>query len=158
MSQVKSAAVLISLLGIAVLVAQTSPAGEIYKWTDENGNVHYEDRPSGAPSEERVLLTSRPTNPAAVEAQRASVTERRDSLAETRAAAAEMEQAEEQQRAEAREREERCATYRQRLERFVQSRRLYREDENGERVYLNDEEMREARQKVQQQVEEYCSP
>ena len=47
--------------------------------------------------------------------------------------------------------------YKQRLTRFVQSRRLYKEDENGERVYLDDEETQAAREKTQQQVQEFCN-
>ena len=34
----------------AMTFAAGATANEIYKWTDENGNVHYEDRPSGATS------------------------------------------------------------------------------------------------------------
>ena len=31
----------------AFLVSGPAVAGEIYKWVDEDGNVHYEDRPIG---------------------------------------------------------------------------------------------------------------
>jgi hypothetical protein len=47
--------------------------------------------------------------------------------------------------------------YKERLQRFVTSRRLYREDESGERVYLDEEQSQAARERVQQQVEEHCS-
>jgi hypothetical protein len=43
------------------------------------------------------------------------------------------------------------------LQKFVVSRRLYREDENGERVYLDPEETQAARDRVEGQVEEFCS-
>jgi hypothetical protein len=39
---------------------------------------------------------------------------------------------------------------------MLTSRRLYREDENGERVYLDEAQMQSARDRVQSQVEEYC--
>jgi hypothetical protein len=50
------------LLGFAVLAITAgggAMANEIYKWTDEEGNVHYEDRPTGAATEERMALSYR---------------------------------------------------------------------------------------------------
>ena len=43
-------------------------AAEVYKYTDEDGNVHYGDRPSGNPTEETVYVASRRTDNAAVRA------------------------------------------------------------------------------------------
>ena len=59
-------------------------------------------------------------------------------------------------RAQALEREEKCATSKARLQKFLTSRRLYSQDENGERVYLDQNETLAARERVQNQVEEYC--
>ena len=42
------------------------------------------------------------------------------------------------------------------MQRFVTSRRLYREDEAGERVYLDEAETQAARQRVEDQISEYC--
>ena len=42
-------------------------ASDIYKWTDETGNVHYADIPSGD-FPERVDIESRPTDPDRVQA------------------------------------------------------------------------------------------
>lgn len=131
-------------------------AGEIYKWVDENGNAHYGDRPSGSESEQLVSLKSHRTDPQMVQAR---VQSRLDQQTAREAALAAQPQgpSDEELRAEKREREEKCSTYRARLERFVHSRRLYREDEAGERVYLDEEETLAARERVQNQVEEYCT-
>ncbi len=55
------------------------------------------------------------------------------------------------------ERQEKCATYKARLQKFLISGRLFRADENGERVYLDEEETLAARERVQKRVEKYCS-
>ena len=47
--------------------------------------------------------------------------------------------------------------YQARLTKFTQSRRLYREDENGERVYLDDAETQKTRDRAEQQVLEHCT-
>ena len=50
----------------AILATGTVLASDIYKYTDENGVVHYVDRPTGAASEERVdVVVSNPTPTAA---------------------------------------------------------------------------------------------
>ncbi len=152
-----TAAMTTALLLLAGAMTGMATAGEIYKWVDSDGNVQYGDRPSGAESEVRLHITSRPTDPARIQAQ---TTARLEQQATAREAAANEPAgpSEEELRAEARERTEKCTTYRARLEKFIQSRRLYREDENGERVYLDETETQAARENVQRQVEEYCSP
>lgn len=131
-------------------------AGDIYKWIDKDGNVHYGDRPAGEQTE-RVAIASRPTDTAKVQAMVAARAEARALAVEEQAAAAATGPTQEELRAEARERAQKCNTYKQRLQTFVTSRRLYREDDNGERVYLDEDETRAARERVEGQVDEYCN-
>ena len=142
---------------LVVSASGTTLANDIYKWTDEDGNVHYGDRPTGDETEVRLDISSRPTNSGQVQA----VVEARYAKAvaskEEAAAAAAAGPSEEEIQAEARERAQKCETYRARLQDFVTSRRLYKEDENGERVYLDEAQTQEARQRVEDQVQEYCN-
>ena len=128
-------------------------AGEIYKWTDEEGNVHYSDRPIA--SAERVAIDSRPTDPARVQAEAQARVDDQALVAE-QVASAPQGPTPEEQRAEAREREEKCNMYTDRQTRFTENRRIYRMDENGDRVYYDEEEMRVARARVDDLVEKYC--
>jgi len=59
--------------------------------------------------------------------------------------------------AQADARVEKCSQYRAQLQRFITSRRLYRQDENGERVYLDEDETQAARERVENQVQDYCT-
>jgi hypothetical protein len=156
-STIRTAVKTAGILLLATAVTGTAVAGEIYKWTDPDGTVQYGDRPSGAETEVRLQIASQPTDPERVQAQ---TTARLEQQAAAREAAATEPQGptEEELRTEARERAEKCTMYRARLEKFVQSRRLYRQDEDGERVYLDETETQAARENVQHQVEEYCSP
>lgn len=148
------------LLGFAVLAVTAgggAMANEIYKWTDEEGNVHYEDRPTGAATEERMALSYRRTNPSSVQQRVQSHNESVTARDEARAAKAEAAKAAEAKAAEAADKQKKCESYRARLETFVQSRRLYREDADGERVYLDDTETQQARQKVEELIAEHCT-
>ena len=57
-----------ALCMLALLFSGPAVAGEVYKFVDAQGNVHYGDRPSGDPEEERLDVVSRATDPAAVQA------------------------------------------------------------------------------------------
>ncbi len=131
-------------------------ANDIYKWTDENGNVHYGDRPTGDATEERLAISSRPTDPSKVQTRVQSYRTAKET-AEEAAAGEPQGPTEDELRAQAAEKKQKCDTYKARLQKFVQSRRLYKEDENGERVYLDEEQTHAARERVENQVKEYCS-
>ena len=141
---------------IATLIAYgTTVASEIYEWTDDAGNVHYEDRPAGQAYEIRRDVSSARTDNAAVQAR---IQQRRETRAAAEQVAAEApeEMSKEEVRAEQQKRQQQCQMYRDRLERFLRSQRLYQEDESGERQYLNEEETMAARARVEEQIKEYC--
>lgn len=146
-----------TLAVVALLLAGGTSANEIYKWTDENGNVHYEDRPSGMPTEQRLAINYQRTDSGSVQQRIEARHERQAARDEAKSvAAAEAEEAAEKAAA-AEERKQACERARSRLETYLQSRRLYRTDENGERVYLDDEQRQEARSKAEGQITEFCS-
>jgi hypothetical protein len=97
----------IATLAIAA-IAGSALAGDIYRYTDADGNVSYVDRPTGAPTEERVPISSKPTDPTQVQARAQRRFSRADNSGEmeedppTRAERAEA----------ARQRTEKCQQYR----------------------------------------------
>jgi hypothetical protein len=141
----------IATLAVAA-IAGSALAGDIYRYTDAEGNISYVDRPTGAPTEERVPIVSKPTDPAQVQARAQSRFSQGNDGGEmdedppTRAERAEAE----------RQRAEKCQQYRDQLETYLTSRRLYRETGNGERQYLDDNEILEARSQAEELVVEYC--
>jgi len=148
--------ILVLVLSAAAL-ATSAFAGEIYKYVDEDGNVHYLDRPTGESGEERMDISYSGTSNAAVSAR---VEKRRDYMAtleEARSEAKSQREAEAQARAEMEARAAKCQEHRARLESYLQSRRLFRENEAGEREYLDEEQMMEARRKVEEAIQEDCS-
>ena len=138
--------------GVAcLLVTAPALANDIYKYVDEDGTVHYVDRPTGAPTEERVAFVSQ---------RNAGAPRRADSgpdWRERREARQEAQKAADEEASQEAERAKKCQESRDRLQQYNQARRLYRTDENGERVYLDESEVEEARQKVADLIEENCS-
>jgi hypothetical protein len=141
----------------AAALATSAFAGEIYRYVDDNGTVHYLDRPTGESGEERLEITYSRTSNAAVNTR---IKKRREYLAALDEASNEAQsrrEAEAQARAEIEERAAKCEEHRARLETYLQSRRLYRENAAGEREYLDEEQIMEARRKVEEAIQETCS-
>jgi hypothetical protein len=145
------------VVAFAVTLSGAAFADGIYKWTDADGGVHYEDRPSGGPNDEYVQIASNRTNNANVQQR---VQDRLDSQASNReakdAATADAATAAEE-RAEIENKKKRCEQYRAKLNTMVQSQRLYREDKNGERIYLDEDQKRQAREHAETLIHQNCN-
>ena len=141
---------------IAFAVSTAALASDIYKWVDEDGNVHYGDKPIGTQSE-RMAIASSATDPARVNAATRATADARTAAAERREERIADEAARAEQRAEAEQRAQQCADARAAMQRFITARRVYQEDENGERVYLDDAERQAARDRVENQISEHCN-
>ena len=143
------------VVAVAITLSAAALASDVYKYIDANGQVNYVDRPSGDPSEQRLNIVSKPTNRATVQARVQARLDTKNAAWKAAGNAPEQRTPEEA-RTEREKRQQNCKMYRDRLVQYVQSRRLYREDEQGKRVYLNDQELRAARERVEQQVQEHC--
>jgi hypothetical protein len=147
---------LIGSAALAITVSTGAFADDIYKWTDADGNIYYEDRPSGEPTEERLQFSYNRTNSTAVDKR---VQTQRDTNATRREARAEAE-AEKRTAAENRDMAEenlaKCQTYRAKLKTMLESRRVYREDAAGERSYLDEAERAAARSNAEELIKETC--
>ncbi|MEJ2127802.1 MAG: DUF4124 domain-containing protein [Woeseiaceae bacterium] len=139
----------------ALLAGGLASAGEIYKWIDENGNVHYEDRPVGKTDMEHMDIASRNTDDAAVQA-RVDANRKARAVKEQVASEAPPEMSKEEIREEQQARAEKCQMYRDRLQAFLRSTRLYEESDSGDRNYLSEDEVMAARAKVEDQIQKYC--
>jgi hypothetical protein len=124
---------------------------DVYRSVDENGQVVYSDRPENAAAERLVVNTTTATGPAetsrpvssgneaAAQAQPAAEIPREATAAEVAA-----------------DRARNCQIARERAEAYSVSHRLFRAGPDGEREYLSDAELEEARAKAQSDVASWC--
>jgi hypothetical protein len=142
--------VLIVLLSIG-LEAQ---AGEIYKWMDENGKIHYGDRPTGESNRAREVKVSKTP---AVDASVNRRNERTERLLE--GYRQDREEKQEQRKAliaETVEREENCAIAKDSQFKYEHAASIYTKEENGERVVLTDEQHAKTLTEAQSETEKWC--
>jgi hypothetical protein len=142
-----SAAVLLATLALPLCAA------EVYRSQDADGTVVYSDRP--AQGSERVFvatprISSTPRQP--VTSDRAT-TAAESSQPEVLSGQIRVERTPEEVAAE---KERNCAAARERADRYSVSQRLFRTLPNGEREYLSDAELDEARAKADADVANWC--
>jgi len=156
------AAFLTLLVTLCVMAAEP----EIYKWVDEEGNVHYSDSPPESVESERVHIDAAPPpGDGSTERLLERAEQTRERLAAEREARASADEAEASRRAADKEH---CVFARQQLISLQQNLPVYRDETGklrtlseydvyeGEREYLDDEERRLEIARVQDEIERYC--
>ncbi len=132
---------MIFALRVLIIVSLAAPAAGtgVYKWTDEQGRVHFGDRPqSEAASEVKIRVEPQSSPPAATEAERARHRRRLlEIYQEDRDAKKEAARKQKEERAK---RAAECGKARNKLAQFDRAGSLYRKGPDGERRYLSLEE------------------
>ena len=144
-----------AIAALSLLFCASAAAG-VYRWVDAQGNVHYTDKPDGGA--EKLNIESRRTDQARVAAEREASLKQAADHEDSRQKRREEEQ-EQQATAqdEAKEREVNCTKATERLERYATAHRLYKPLPDGERQYLSDQEIDQARSDAQAEKDRWCS-
>lgn len=155
------------LASLLASLAAVAAAETVYKWVDASGQVHFTDLPprqgdarilsvyqqesgmsdddgsdngdysdEGDSDSQRSSQSGEPSTPEPPVSQEAMAS------AEADAAKAKVEQ---------------CKAAQDRYQRYIDSRRLFRETADGKREYLTDKELTEARARAKEAVSDYCS-
>lgn len=128
----------------------------VYKWVDENGNVHYGDQPkTSQPAVEMKVDDAAPTP--SYSDDELSREEKRErllqSMEEDRADKQEMR---EKKKAEKERNRQKCNRYRDQMRHYERASSLYKLDKDGNRVYMSDGERARATKNLQSNIKKYC--
>lgn len=147
---------LFTMAATAYVLLGTTAQADVYKYTDDRGNVHYTDKPATLPAE-RLNVQSQKTDLVALQARQAAEQERMNAANQARnqnaAEAADQRQA---QKITATEKAEQCKKARERFDSYTNSQRLYESLPNGERRYLTDAELDAARASAKASMDVLC--
>lgn len=142
------------MLKICTLWALLVPAmAQVYKWVDEKGVTHYGERPPlGKKAEEVGQRLANPGPPPGKAAQPSW----KDQDLEFRRRRIETEQTEAKDKQRDASQREACNQARDQLAQIRSARRLYRLNENGERVFQSDDERNASTARLEQLLAERC--
>ena len=151
-----------SLLVLAIIAATCAQAGDVWRWKDAQGVVHYSDVPvlgavrvkqniangsSSAGQPQGTTAAAGQSGPVLTPEGAALADEQRQQQAAGKAVLQDI----------AKKRAEQCKAATAQYEQLISSTRIYRE-EKGERTYLSAKELEEARVRVRQERDAVCSP
>lgn len=152
---------MIALGALLLATPATWAAGEMYRWVDADGQVHYSDQPPPAGAKDIKAIRStgvdplqssdsdESAEPSYVE-QNAAFEERQAKKAEERA------EAEKEKQAEA-ERKKNCELAKGNYNTVTTGGRVMRVNAQGEREYLTDEEIQKETIEARKTMEEWCN-
>lgn len=129
------------------------------KWVDEQGKVHYSDQPPkhNAKVEQLHFKDSGGMPQADNPYGRKSTKEMEEDFQRGKTARDNQSKKEEQARANAEAKQVNCINARNNLRTMQQSGRMFRMDENGERVYMDDSQRQQQLDAAQQAVNASCN-
>lgn len=136
-----------------LLLPLAAGAQGLYKWVDEKGVVHYSDTPpAGKPGQKLNIAPPPPLDSQAPQRSRSWQEQLQDS--NERRHQEEKQQMEARQKA--REAEQKCLRARSALDSLQRDRPLYRVDQQGERVFMEDAERRRLAESWQKEADSNC--
>ena len=145
------------ILIVALLAAVPAFAGDVYVSKDANGNIVYTDTPQSLPAQ-KVGVASTPDDDAAAQQRyQAEMSQLKQQNQASSAAQAQQATATQAAKLSAEDLAKRCADARQHYQTVMESRRLYQDGPNGERVYLDSDQIDAARVTAKQMMDQMCS-
>lgn len=143
------------MIGLLLLLALPVKA-QVYKWVDEQGRVHYGDKPHGIEAQSVPVRPAPTTGPSAEPPQDRDEAQRR-LLHDLEQDRLEREEARERKTQEQARRERNCALARDRLRRLESAGLLYDLDAQGDRRVLGDAERLAAEEQARRAVQQWCA-
>lgn len=150
----RRAAVLAIPAALALLLCAASAQAVLYKWVDASGTVVYSDQPppGGVKSEIVTTPVAPPSNPNAVKEMANRDLEQKKRLAQQ----AQDEKAADKARADEIKRRENCQQMRGSLRIYQSGDPIYRLNENGQRVDLDDVAKARERDRLESAIRDQC--
>jgi hypothetical protein len=146
---------LMLLAPCVALILSTAQASGIYKWVDEQGNVHYSQDPQGQAAEELKLKIPKSSGGDSSSAQgdhQDAQSADKASSGDAQAKAEKQAAAEDQKEAKAKN----CQISMKRLATITAGGRLYEVNEKGQRLYWDDDTRKAKLEEAQKNVDEWC--
>lgn len=130
-------------------------SASVYKWTDENGVIHFGDRQPNGKQAEKVSVRTGKTQ--ASDSSRPTPQERLNSLEEQQAEQSKQEKAAQASEAQRKQRAKNCEAAQKNLE-IIRTKSRIRIEEGEEQRYLTPEEIEQYKTKYEEAISEFCGP
>lgn len=137
----------------------TSAQSQVYKWVDENGKVHYSDKPIDDKAKAMDIkkdISATRQQEARAQANKLIQSQRKQ-LANEQEVKRDEAIAERKQKQEARKLNSACRQARASLRALEYQAPVYQENDKGERTYLDDETRKNQATKLKADIQKHCN-
>jgi len=128
-------------------------AADVYKWKDDSGHVHYSDQP---PSDKVTVIKSNSAPYDQTVAMQRDLADKDLAFKKRMEEAAKAKEKADKDAEAARIRQENCERARSNLASMNENRRIYTSGPNGQRYYMNDQQLADTRAMSEKAVAENC--
>lgn len=154
--------IILKVILAGCLLWSIQASAEIYKWRDEKGVMNYSDVPpqSGANGTQKIKAATVPNDVPLTRSdayQREEAASSNNKPAENREPAPSAE-AEALKAMQERLKAQNCAAARSNYRNYAVGGRMQNVNENGQKEYLTDDQIREGQARAQQEIDENCPP
>lgn len=125
---------------------------EIYKWVDDQGRIHYSDKPVKNSTQINVNTQKQSTG----EHRQSREEKRRKLLNVFNEDRARKNKEKEKKRAQKKKQQRNCVLARDRLRRYERASYIYDLDKDGKRIVMSSEERERETRKLRKRIEKYC--
>ncbi len=153
--------ILLLLITVTTLQLNTAYCADIYKWTDEQGVVHFGDRPDNTENSATQPATlykvpkNNTANVSSSNKERAIKQQKLlDSFQADRRAKKELR---DKKRKQAKNKKYNCQVATDKLKRYQNASKIYVRNEVGEKVYLDDKQRQQETELMNQQMIKWCN-
>ena len=137
------------------IISYAKEQPKVYKWVDENGKVHYSDKPVNDKAETVNIDTKQPDPQSQQKAQQRVIEQKQQAFTHIEGEAGKKRTKLKQEQQE-KKLEKECSKAREGLATLQQQVRIYSYDDNGKPVFMSDEERAVEIQRLQQGIKENC--
>jgi len=145
--------IFLSTLIVFFCLSASLTAG-VYKWTDEQGNVHYGDKPVSTKKATELKIDTE--SRAGITTSSGNIKERERITQELEEERKAREKTRDEQRVAKQERRARCKPLKKRLGKHLRANNVYKENAKGERTYYTEKEREEKIRKLRKEIAKAC--
>ncbi len=146
----------LKLIPLLLVLLATSASAGIYRWVDENGQVHFGTRPPADASNSSEVKIRKQQQSTTEEAPVNRAEQRSRYLEQRQREKAERKEKKAKELKRKKQRDQACAYSKDKLKEYLRSRRLYEPKSDGKRRWLSDEEKEKAIAEMRQEVKRWC--
>lgn len=139
---------------VLFLYAPLATHADVYRWVDEEGGVHFSDRPKSHPSAEKIEIKTDTVHQDPNQQKRLKYQQHLLSVIEEERKIKQKKLAEKKKRKE--EKKKSCKKARKTLDEYLTSGQLYNINKDGSKFYLSDDEREQEIKKAKEVVKYWC--